>query len=187
MDDNNYIPLKEKNINEDLPGHDEITEQQFNDTDSAPAIQIQNHSDNKPSQHKYELKIKKKSKYRCRCRSYGPTPNPKRLVLLSIGLIVICIIDIIFEIIYEYHPALIADTTACIIMAVIYISFTIKGISVNHPGIGTPSILLWFVGFGLRLFAMTQLKITTLVIIEIFVAIIRTLCFFICTIQTCKQ
>ena len=42
MDDNNYIPLKEKHINEDLPGHNEITEQQFNDTDSAPAIQIQN-------------------------------------------------------------------------------------------------------------------------------------------------
>ena len=187
MDDNNYIPLKEKNINEGLPSHEEITEQQFNDTDSAPAIQIQNHSDNKPTQQRYELKIKKKSQSRCRCRSYGPTPNPKRLVLLSIGLIAISIIDIIFEIIYEFHPALIADSAACIIMAIIYISFTIKGISVNHPGLGTPTVLIWFAGFGLRLFAMTQLTITTLVIIELFVAVIRTFCIFFCIPQTCKQ
>ena len=125
------------------------------------------------------------------CYHKGTNPkfkNPKYLLILSIILIAIALGSLGLQIGYNlFSPLILADDAAIFIMATIYIIFIIIGKSFNVCYIGTPTILIWFFGFGIRLFAMTKLKSSIMSIIEIFLSVVRTLVMFICNLFTCNQ
>ena len=71
-------------------------------------------------------------------------------------------------------------------MAIIYIVFTIKGKPVMNYWIGTPTVLIWFVGIGLRIKALAILREGIMFGVDLISGIIRCIDMYFCMTLTCK-
>ena len=104
--------------------------------------------------------------------------NRERLLSLSINMIIISIVDLFFQSIFRLSQLAIADDVAIIIMAIFYLSSALKGKSVNHSWIIAPNGFIWFIGFIIRCFGITQYKTTILCIIDFFLLFARSFILF---------
>ena len=85
--------------------------------------------------------------------------NPKTLIAMSIILILIAIVDTVLGIIFNiFSPMVVADDIAIFIMAIVYLILIAKKRPTNHPALGAVTVLVWFVGFGVKGFGMSQIK-----------------------------
>ena len=104
--------------------------------------------------------------------------NRERLLSLSINMIIISIVDLFFQSIFRLSQLAIADDVTIIIMAIFYLSSALKGKSVNHSWIIAPNGFIWFIGFIIRCFGITQHKTTILCIIDFFLLFARSFILF---------
>ena len=91
--------------------------------------------------------------------SFNLFQNPKILIFLSICLILVVIVDSAFHFIYEFSPFILLDDVALLTMSIIYLIFICKKKPVFHPAIRMATIIVWFVGFGVRAFFNNQVQI----------------------------
>lgn len=121
-------------------------------------------------------------------RRSGWLHNPKILIFNAIILILVFIADLIVEITFNFFsPFILADCVASVIIAIILIVLVCNGKPVRNCGLGTAVAFVWFVGFGLRGFGMTQFKKSTMVMIDFFLLVPRTLALFFSIPQTVGQ
>ena len=92
-------------------------------------------------------------------RKYRMGENPRTLMIMSILLILIVIADTILEICFRiFSPFILADDIALLTMAIVYLILIAKKRPTNHPALGAVTVLVWFVGFGIKGFGMSQIK-----------------------------
>ena len=122
-------------------------------------------------------------------RVYRFEGNPKILMIMSIILILIFIIDIIFQIsLRVFSPLILADDFAILTMAIIYLFFIAKKKPTNNPALGAATVFVWFVGFGAKGIGMTQGGGKPGFIVPLFfLNAIRTFAMFMCIPQTCNN
>ena len=119
---------------------------------------------------------------------YGsPPPNPKKIILLSIVLIAVFIIDIILEFIFCYNLLVLIDDAAILIIAIIFLIPALKGKIIKSIVLGIVNIIVWFGGFGLRVYGMTKFELPYMIIIEFFLTGGRTVALFMFIPLTCNQ
>ena len=112
---------------------------------------------------------------------------PKIMVCLSIILILVVLIDTIFQFIIKFSPFILIDDVGLLTMAIIYLIFTCKKKPPNHRALGIATVLVWFVGFGIRSFAMTQLIAFENSFVYFIMMGIRSFTMFFCIPFTCFQ
>jgi len=113
--------------------------------------------------------------------------NKKFLMFLAIILIIVPFIDTGLQIGFNFFsPFLLVDGLAILTIAFILIFFIVKGKLVNRRWLGALTVFVWFVGFGVRGFGMTQFESGIMVAIEFFVTAIRTFALFFCIPFTCN-
>ena len=115
--------------------------------------------------------------------------NPKLLLAASIILILVCIVDISFQIgINYYSPLFITDSVYIAILGVIFILLTLKGKSPNNCCLSVVTILGWVIGIGIRYYGIDHLgeesENKTLIAVETVIIIVRTAALFICGAYT---
>ena len=115
--------------------------------------------------------------------------NPKILMIMSIILILIAIADTVLGIIFNiFSPMVVADDIAIFIMAIVYLILIAKKISTHHPALGAVTVLVWFVGFGVKGFGLVKDsngKIGFMIPL-FFLTGGRGFAMFFCIPQTCK-
>ena len=117
-------------------------------------------------------------------RKYRMGENPKLLKIISIILIVIAITGIILQISLDsFSPLILVDN----IMGITYLVFMYKKLRLNHRILGTCTILVWFVGFGLEGFGMTQVQKSSFIIANFLATAIRSFAMFFCIPYTCNN
>ena len=90
-------------------------------------------------------------------RKYRMGENPRTLMIMSIILILIAIADTVLGIIFNiFSPMVVADDIAIFIMAIVYLILIAKKISTHHPALGAVTVLVWFVGFGVKGFGLVK-------------------------------
>ena len=78
-------------------------------------------------------------------------------MIISIILILIVIVDAVLEIGFNiFSPMIIADDAAIFIMAIVYLILIAKKISTHHTALGVVTVLVWFVGFGVKGFGLVK-------------------------------
>ena len=112
---------------------------------------------------------------------------PKLLICIAIILIIVFITDIIIQFTLSFNPFILADDVAIFIMAIIYLFYAGKNNSMNRNAIGAATIIVWFVGFGLRGFGMSKLGEGRSITINFVLTAVRTITLFICIPILCPQ
>jgi hypothetical protein len=113
--------------------------------------------------------------------------NPITVVCLSVLLIIVVIIDLIIQIISEFNLFILIDDAGLLIIAIIFLILICKRKSVGHIALGAATVIVWFVGFGLRGFGMTQLEESGNAVVFFFLTVIRTFAIFFCIPIACVQ
>ena len=115
------------------------------------------------------------------------TNSNKKLKIYSILLIIFGIIDIIIQIIFQFFsPYCLGDDIALFILSTIYLTFICKGKSAKNSLLGSATVFVWFVGFGVKGFAMTQIRDKpAAIVIDFFLVVARSLTIFLCIPLTC--
>ena len=112
--------------------------------------------------------------------------NPRLLLYIPLVLIVVFIIDLIIEIVFNsFNPYILGDCGATLIMAIIYLIFFCAGKSPKNTAIGAATIIVWFGGFCARGFGMTRFDYPVLIVIDFFLLIARSFAMFFAIPQTC--
>ena len=113
--------------------------------------------------------------------------SKKYLMCLSIILIIVFFIDIGLQIGFQFFsPFLLIDDFAILTMAIIYIVFIKKNKQINNGWLGALTVFVWFVGFGVRGYAMTLFESSAMIGIDFFLTGVRTFDLFFCIPLTCR-
>ena len=197
----------------DYPNKEEITEKPYYDDTSAPAPQ--NNLNQNHANYNYQPPNYSNNNYNMQNNQNMPnyypyndqgieynyanpvvppslpqqtsmTNNPKRLMILSILILVFAFIDLLIQAICGFFsPFLLADDIALIIMGIIFLVLTCKKKSTKSCPLGAATVFVWFVGFGCKGFGMIQIGIPAIIIIDFFLLIGRTISIFLCIPFTC--
>ena len=194
MEDNNNIPQLEEPINDDLEPNGVILEKpyynnqpQFQSTNNNPVQndipdnnQLQYYSP--PFSDGTEQIYQDQERRNCLC-----CDQKKFLIVLSIILFIVVFTEVGLQIHFNYFSLyLCIDDILILTMAIIYIVFTIKGKPVMNYWIGTPTVLIWFVGIGLRIKALAILREGIMFGVDLISGIIRCIDMYFCMTLTCK-
>ena len=121
-------------------------------------------------------------------KRYSRFQSPKCAIFLSIVLISVFVIDLLLQAALDmFNYITFIDDIAILVMGLILLILTCKGKSLSHIGLGAATIIVWFVGFGVRGFGMTQFEKPVMVIINFFLLVARTFALFFLIPQTCNQ
>ena len=119
---------------------------------------------------------------------YGrPPPSPKKVIGLSIILFVVFIIDLILEIIFGLSLLVLIDDALILIIGIIYLIPALRGKIIKNIPLGIVTIIVWFGGFGLRVYGMTKFERAFMVIIEFFLIGARSIALFMYIPLTCNE
>ena len=113
--------------------------------------------------------------------------NPKTVIIFSILLIVVVIVDLILQITSEFVPFILIDDAGLLIIAITFLILICTKKSVGHPALGAATVIVWFVGFGLRGLGMSQFEEFGNAISFFFLTAIRTFVIFFCIPIACNQ
>ena len=170
------------NNNDYLPSQDNLNIQQGNE--SIPSedyyyTQEDNNNNNQFSNNILKQSIKNKK--------IKTEQNHKKLMVLSIIIIIIVIADSILEIIYGIlSPYIIGDDIAIFTIAIVYLVLICKKIPTNNFALALVTILLGFIGAGIKGFGLTQLNKKMIFIVPFFFLIVGRTFAMIYYIQSCK-
>lgn len=168
--------------NNNLPSQDNLNIQQGNE--SIPSedyyyTQEDNNNNNQFSNNILKQSIKNKK--------IKTEQNHKKLIILSIIIIIIVIADSILEIIYGIlSPYIIGDDIAIFTIAIVYLVLICKKIPTNNFALALVTILLGFIGAGIKGFGLTQLNKKMIFIVPFFFLIVGRTFAMIYYIQSCK-
>ena len=141
----NYNPPP--NDNEDLPSKENLQENQITQSEPAHYESQLNNNDNNIQQFRYIQPVKR--------GKYLMGQNPRELKVLSTLLIVIVGLDTLLLVLdgisQKFNPFILADDIAILTMAIVYLVHISYGKSTNHRAIGLITIIVCFVGFGVKL------------------------------------
>ena len=148
-----------------------------------------NYNSNYKKDINYNIGIEENNKMKVASKRDRRCTNPKLLLAVSIILILVCIVDIIFQIgINYYSPLFITDSVFIAILGVIFIWLTLKGKSPNNYCLSVLTILGWVIGIGIRYYGIHLLgeesEYTTLRVVEGVIIFVRTVALFICGAYT---
>ena len=129
MTDNNIDTPQLEDPNNDVPLQAQIIEKPFYDNGSEPQTVPTTHD----------------TRSVC-CRIDG-----SRLVCSAIILIIVSFIDIIIQIYYIFNPYLLADTVPILTMAILFLCYEFKCKSMNKDILGCTAMIIFFVGFLIRI------------------------------------
>ena len=119
---------------------------------------------------------------------YGrPPPSPKKVIGLSIILFVVFVIDLILEIIFGLSLLVLIDDALILIIGIIYLIPALRGKIIKNIPLGIVTIIVWFGGFGLRVYGMTKFERAFMVIIEFFLIGARSIALFMYIPLTCNE
>ena len=86
-----------------------------------------------------------------------------------------------------FSPLILVDNIAVLSMGITYLVFTFKKLRLNHKILGAFTVLIWFVGFGLEGFGMTQVQNSAFIIANFLATGIRSFAMFFCIPYTCNN
>ena len=119
---------------------------------------------------------------------YGrPPPSPKKVIGLSVILFVVFVIDLILEIIFGLSLLVLIDDALILIIGIIYLIPALRGKIIKNIPLGIVTIIVWFGGFGLRVYGMTKFERAFMVIIEFFLIGARSIALFMYIPLTCNE
>ena len=186
-------------INDDTPTQEEKTKDPSNGDYSVPLIP--NDDDYQPT-HKNNIVIQNKEpsnndnidnniqddEQTLKERSVVQNKNAsKTLAGLSIILIIIIIIDIIFQITGEFNPYALGDDAAILILSIVFFYFVFKHKPFNNSELIVFTIFIWLAGAALRWYGVIQYKNSDISRIAIGLLVARTIILFLCIPLTCAN
>ena len=119
---------------------------------------------------------------------YGrPPPSPKKVIGLSVILFVVFVIDLFLEIIFGYSLLVLIDDALILIIGIIYLIPALRGKIIKNIPLGIITVIVWFGGFGLRVYGMTKFERAFMVIIEFFLIGARSIAIFMYIPLTCNE
>ena len=113
--------------------------------------------------------------------------NPITVIIFSILLIIVVIVDLILQISIEISPFILIDDAGLLTIAITFLILICTKKSVGHPALGAATVIVWFVGFGLRGVGMSQFEEPDNTISFFFLTAIRTFVIFFCIPIACNQ
>ena len=184
MVDNNNYPKYTKSI-DDLPTQGEFIEKPYYDNYPSPPIQNTNTNYNDGAYYNNIQDISRNNnKKNCN--------NPRVVIVASIILIIVFIIDSISQIVNLYFNLLIfCDSVLNLFIGILFLSFILKGKSIQHFCCGFLVLIVWFGGFALRGIGIINMQdelgsSTSMIAIEVFAMIARTISLFCCFPYVCN-
>ena len=114
-------------------------------------------------------------------------PSPKKIIGLSSILIAILVIDLILEIIFGLSLLVLIDDALILIIGIIYLIPALRGKIIKNIPLGIVTAIVWFGGFGLRVYGMTKFERAFMVIIEFFLIGARSIALFMYIPLTCNE
>jgi hypothetical protein len=188
---NNNNPPQD--YNNDIPSKEEIQQVNQQNSSDVPyySTQANNYNNNYNNTYNYNNQYDPNpvQPQPVRPRKYRMGENPRTLLILSILLIIIFIADLILEISFGiFSPLIMGDDFAILTMAIVYIVLIVKKKRFNHPALGAATVFVWFVGFGVKGFGMTQAEGKVGFMIPLFFLIAgRSFAMFFCIPHTCNN
>ena len=182
MTETNDTPNLEESSNGDLPSHEEIHEKPFINNEPAPLVQSPLYP--KSEEAYYNINNDDKNQDNNETPILGQirtrVKHQKKIIFLIICIFIIIIVDIIFQIIFGFNPCILIDSFAIFIMAIIYLIFIYKGISLNNLKLAYATLTVIALGFGCRLVGSSLFEIEVMKIINYTILAIRSLVIFYC-------
>ena len=189
-----------QNYNNDIPSKEEIQQGSQQNSSDVPYYSTQgnNYNSNYNNNYNNNYNYNYNNQYEpnpiqeaqpVAPRKYRMGENPRTLLILSIFLIIIFIADLILEISFGiFSPFIMGDDVAILTMAIVYIVLIVKKKRFNHPALGAATVFVWFVGFGVKGFGMTQGGGKVGFLVPLFFLIAgRTFTMFFCIPHTCNN
>ena len=191
---------EEEEILSEKPYYDEISQQtpqilNNNNLPSQDNLNIQQGNESIPSEDYYYTQEDNNNnqfsnnilKQSIKNKKIKTEQNHKKLIILSIIIIIIVIADSILEIIYGIlSPYIIGDDIAIFTIAIVYLVLICKKIPTNNFALALVTILLGFIGAGIKGFGLTQLNKKMFFIVPFFFLIVGRTFAMIYYIQSCK-
>ena len=155
---NNYN--QPPDYNNDLPSKENL---QLGDQTNSPDVPYSSSQANNNYNYNYNVQYKPNNNDIEQAvpvrRKYRMGENPRTLMIMSIILILIVIANTTLCICFRiFSPFILADDIALLTMAIVYLILIAKRRPTNHPALGAVTVIVWFVGFGVKGFGMSQIR-----------------------------
>ena len=113
--------------------------------------------------------------------------NPKLLICFAIILIIFFFVDISFLFSSDFNSLFLVDDIAILFIAIIYLCDACDFSVFDRKAIAALTVIVWFVGFGLRGLGITMYGDKDNIFSSLFRTAIRTIILFICIPFFCNQ